>query len=274
MKTVEALPSGQKVVSREEWLLARVELLKHEKELTRLRDEQSRQRRALPCVRVEKEYAFDGPSGRVALADLFGGRSQLAVYHFMFDPNWAEGCPSCSFVADHFDGMLPHLAARDVTFVAVARAPLHKIEAFQRRMGWRFPWVSSLGSDFNSDFHVSFTADELATGKVSYNFGVQPFPSTEAPGLSVFFKSADGAVFHTYSTYGRGGEVLMGTYALLDLVPRGRDEGSLRFTMEWVRYHDRYGTDVFLDPTRPYWPNLESAPAATTCECGAGGARS
>ena len=269
METVEVLPSGQKVVSRDEWLAARVELLKKEKELTRLRDEQSRQRRALPCVRVEKEYVFDGPHGRVTLAGLFGGRTQLVVYHFMFGPDWAEGCPSCSFLADHLDGMLPHLAARDVTLAAVSRAPMAKIAAFKQRMGWRFPWVSSSGTDFNRDYHVSFTADELARGPVRYNFGVQGFPSTEAPGVSVFATTA-GAVFHTYSAYARGGEALLGAYAILDLVPKGRDEGGLGFTMGWVRHHDRYGTDVFLDPTKPYWPSTSQTPAATACGCGAG----
>jgi predicted dithiol-disulfide oxidoreductase (DUF899 family) len=275
MKTVEVLPSGQKVVSREEWLAARVELLKKEKELTRLRDEQSRQRRELPCVKVEKEYVFDGPHGRVTLAGLFGGRSQLVVYHFMFGPDWAEGCPSCSFVADHLDGMLPHLAARDVTLAAVARAPLAKIEAFKQRMGWRFPWVSSAGSDFNFDYRVSFAADERAGGKVEYNFAVQEFPSAEAPGVSVFSKTADGTVFHTYSTFARGVEALVGTYAVLDLVPKGRDEAALKFSMAWVRHHDRYGTDVFLDPTKPYWPSVasEPVPAATACGCGAGEAK-
>jgi predicted dithiol-disulfide oxidoreductase (DUF899 family) len=276
MKTVEVLPSGQRVVSRDEWLAARIELLKKEKELTRLRDEQSRQRRELPCVKVEKEYVFDGPQGRVSLAELFGGRSQLVVYHFMFGPDWAEGCPSCSFLADHADGMLPHLAARDVTLAMVSRAPLPKIEAFKERMGWRFSWVSSFGTDFNFDYRVSFTADELASGAVRYNFGAQGFPSAEAPGLSVFTKTADGTVFHTYSTFARGGEALLGTYALLDLVPKGRNEAGLGFTMAWVRHHDRYGTDVFLDPTRPYWPAVAPAPvpAATACECGSGGTQS
>jgi predicted dithiol-disulfide oxidoreductase (DUF899 family) len=267
MKTAGVLPSGQKVVSRDEWLEARVELLKREKELTRLRDEQARRRRELPCVRVEKEYAFDGPQGRVTLAGLFGGRSQLVVYHFMFGPEWAEGCPSCSFVADHLDGMLPHLTARDVAFAAVSRAPLPKIAAFQQRMGWRFPWVSSFESDFNSDYRVSFTADELARGKVRYNFGEQEFPSAEAPGVSVFVR-AGGGLFHTYSAYARGVEPLVGTYAVLDLVPSGRDEAGLGFPMAWLRHHDRYGTDVFLDPTRPYWPNVPLTPTASACGCG------
>jgi predicted dithiol-disulfide oxidoreductase (DUF899 family) len=275
MKTAEKLPTGQRVVSPNEWLKARVELLEKEKELTRLHDDLARRRRELPGVRVDKEYAFDGPHGRVTLAGLFGGRSQLVVYHFMFGPDWAEGCPSCSFVADHLDGMLPHLAARDVSLAAVARAPLPKIAEFQRRMGWRFPWVSSFGTDFNSDYRVSFTPDELAKGKVRYNFGEQEFPSAEAPGVSVFVKDAAGDVFHTYSAYARGVEPLVGTYTVLDFVPKGRDEAGLRFPMAWVRHHDRYGSDVFLDPTQPYWPAAEPAPvtAATACGCGTGGGK-
>jgi predicted dithiol-disulfide oxidoreductase (DUF899 family) len=270
MTTVDVLPTGHKVVSRDEWRAARVALLEKEKELTRLRDEQARLRRELPCVKVEKEYVFDGPHGRVSLADLFGGRGQLVVYHFMFGPDWAEGCPSCSFVADHLDAMLPHLAARDVSLAVVSRAPLAKITAFQERMGWRFPWVSSADTDFNADYRVSFTPEEMARGKVRYNFTEQEFPSAEAPGVSVFLK-ADGDLFHTYSSYARGVEPLVGTYAVLDLVPKGRDEGGLGFSMAWVRHHDRYGTDVFLDPTKPYWPKVESAPAA--CGCGAGEGR-
>ena len=276
MRTVEVLPSGQKIVSREEWLTARIELLKKEKELTRRQDELSRQRAALPCVAVEKEYTFEGPLGRVSLADLFGGRSQLAVYHFMFGPDWAEGGPSCSFVADHLNAMLPHLAARDVALAVVSRAPLPKLEAFQRRLGWQLPFVSSFGSDFNSDYHASFTAEELATGRVQYNFAVQNFPSAEAPGMSVFFKTADGTVFHTYSAYARGVEPLVGAYALLDLVPKGRNEDELSFPMAWVRYHDRYDSNVFLDEKKPYWPSEASEPSAATpaCGCESGGTRS
>jgi len=243
-----------RIVSRDEWLVARKQHLVREKELTRLRDELARQRRELPWVKVEKRYAFDGPGGTQTLADLFGGRSQLVIYHFMFGPEWNEGCPSCSFVSDHADGALAHLAARDVTMVMVSRAPLAKIEAFKKRMGWRFPWVSSYGSDFNADFHVWFTKDEMAEGQVDYNYTRQEFPSEEAPGISVFTKDAHGAVFHTYSTYGRGVEPLVGTYMILDLVPKGRDEDQLGFTMEWVRHHDRYGTDEFADPSKPYWP--------------------
>jgi predicted dithiol-disulfide oxidoreductase (DUF899 family) len=269
MKTAKSLASGHKVVSRDEWLAARIELLKKEKELTRLRDEQSRRRRELPWVKVEKDYVFDTPEGKRRLSELFDGRSQLIVYHFMFGPDWAEGCPSCSFVADHIDGALVHLAARDVTLAMVSRAPLPKIEAFKQRMGWRFKWVSSFGNDFNFDFHVSFTKDEKANGKVYYNFGKQEFPSNEAPGISVFYKGPNGDIFHTYSAYARGLEPLVGTYTLLDLVPKGRDEDGLGFTMEWVRHHDRYGTDIFLDATKPYWPEIaQSTPEAAGCACG------
>jgi predicted dithiol-disulfide oxidoreductase (DUF899 family) len=255
------------IVSQEKWLQLRKELLSKEKELTRLRDQLNAERRELPWVRVEKNYVFDAPGGKVSLKELFAGKSQLVIYHFMFGPDWKEGCPSCSFVSDHIDGALPHLAARDATMVMVARAPLAKIEAFEKRMGWQFTWVSSYGSDFNSDFRVSFTKDEMAQGEVNYNYVMQEFPSEEAPGISVFYKDAGGDVFHTYSSYGRGVEQLVGTYMILDMVPKGRDEDKLGFTMEWVRHHDRYGTDEFADPTKPYWPATES-PSSTTCSCG------
>ncbi|MGH7908760.1 MAG: DUF899 domain-containing protein [Thermodesulfobacteriota bacterium] len=226
-----------KVVSRAEWLGARKELLSKEKELTRLRDQLAAERRALPWVKIEKEYTFDAPEGQRTLAELFEGRRQLLVQHFMFGPGWEQGCPSCSFMADHTDGMNVHLAHRDVTLVAVSRAPLAEIERFRRRMGWQFKWVSSFGSDFNHDFHVSFTPEEQAKGQVYYNYGMQPFECEELPGISVFYKDDAGNVFHTYSTYRRGVEVMMGTYNLLDLTPKGRDE---RDAMEWVRHHDRY----------------------------------
>lgn len=228
------------VVSRQEWLDARQTLLAQEKELTRERDRLAAERRALPWVRVEKAYRFEGASGRLTLADLFVGRSQLIVYHFMLGPGWAEGCKSCSYLADHFDGAIPHLAQRDVTLVAVSRAPWPEIEAFKRRMGWRFPWVSSYGSDFNHDFHVSFTAEEMARGQVYYNYVQDSSPEEELPGASVFYRSEAGEIFHTYSCYSRGLDLLIGTYNFLDLVPKGRDEDRLGFTMEWVRHHDRY----------------------------------
>jgi predicted dithiol-disulfide oxidoreductase (DUF899 family) len=266
------LKQKHNIVSQEKWLAARKKLLKKEKESTRLLDELSAERRKLPWVKLEKNYVFDAPGGKVALADLFAGRSQLVIQHFMFGPDWQEGCPSCSFMADHTDGMLPHLAARDTTMVAVSRAPLAKIEAFKKRMGWRFNWVSSNGGDFNADFHVFFTEKELARGKVNYNYTMQEFPSAEAPGLSVFYKDAAGDVFHTYSTYGRGVDVLMGTYRFLDLVPKGRDEDHLEFSMAWVRYHDRYGTNEFADADKPYWPETASTSSAS-CGCESAEAR-
>jgi predicted dithiol-disulfide oxidoreductase (DUF899 family) len=255
-----------KIVSQEEWLTARRELLKKEKESVRLLDQLSKERRNLPWVRVDKNYVFDAPGGRVTLADLFAGRNQLVVYHFMFGPDWQEGCPSCSFVSDHFDGTLVHLAARDVTLVAVSRAPLVKIEAFQKRLGWHFRWVSSFDSDFNADYHVSFTEEEMAAGRVDYNYTMQEFPSAEAPGLSVFYKNAAGEIYHTYSTYGRGLEMLMSTYRILDMMPKGRDEDHLGFSMEWVRHHDRYGTNDFADEDKPYWPETAS-PSSAECGC-------
>jgi predicted dithiol-disulfide oxidoreductase (DUF899 family) len=230
-----------KVVSQAEWLEARKDLLAQEKELSRRRDALSAKRRELPWVRVDKEYVFDTPGGRQALADLFDGRSQLVVYHFMFGPDWEQGCPSCSLLADHFDGAAVHLAQRDVTLVVVSRAPLPQIEAFKQRMGWRFKWVSSYGSDFNHDYRVSFTQEEMANGKVHYNYDVSELPGEEAPGASVFYRDAAGAVFHTYSTYARGLDILIGAYNFLDLVPKGRDEDGLPHSMAWVRHHDRYG---------------------------------
>ena len=198
-------------------------------------------------MKVEKEYVFDSPTGKKTLADLFDGRNQLIVYHFMFGPEWEEGCPSCSMVADHFDGTVAHLANRDVTLVAVSRAPLAKIAAFKQRLGWRFKWVSSFGNDFNRDYRVSFTKEEVSQGKMEYNYTTQQFPNDEAPGASVFYKDDDGEIFHTYSTYGRGAETFIGTYSYLDLVPKGRDEDGLAFTMAWVRHHDRYSNDYFAE---------------------------
>ncbi len=226
------------IVSREEWLKARKVHLAKEKELTRLRDKLSAERRELPWVKVEKNYVFDGPGGKETLADLFDGRSQLIVYHFMFGPEWKEGCPSCSFFADHVDGPNVHLAHHDVTFAAVSRAPLAKIEAYKKRMGWKFNWVSSFGSDFNYDYHVSFTKDDLAKGKVYYNYGREGWDGfDELHGFSVFYKDEAGQVFHTYSTYARGADLLLGAYNFLDLTPKGRNEKG---PMDWVRRHDRY----------------------------------
>ena len=229
------------VVSMDRWVAKRKTLLAREKELTRLRDEIARERRALPWVRLEKNYVFDGLEGRRTLADLFEGRRQLLVQHFMFAPGWEEGCKSCSFMADHIDGAKAHLARRDVTMLVVSRAPLADIERFRQRMGWQFKWVSSYGGDFNRDFGVSFTPEEVAKGKIYYNYSsTWPHPHEELPGISVFYKDDAGEIFHTYSTYGRGVEVMMGTYNMLDLTPKGRDEDHLKFTMEWVRHHDRY----------------------------------
>jgi len=229
-----------KVVSAAEWLVARKDLLSREKELTRLRDEVSRHRRELPWVKVDKEYVFDGPNGQETLADLFDSRSQLIVYHFMFGPDWEEGCKSCSYLADHFDGANWHLPHRDVSFVVISRAPLPKLEAYKKRMGWRFKWVSSHRNDFNFDYHVSATDEEQAKRKMHYNYQIQEWVNEEMPGLSVFHKDEGGDVFHAYSTYARGLDILVGAYNFLDLVPKGRDEDHLDLTMDWVRRHDEY----------------------------------
>ncbi|MGS4991812.1 DUF899 domain-containing protein [Roseibium sp. RP-7] len=225
------------VVSHEDWLAARRDLLQKEKELTHLRDSVASERLALPWERIEKDYVFDTLDGPRSLAGLFEGRSQLVVQHFMFAPGWKEGCPSCSFMADHTDGMNLHLANHDVTMIAVSRAPLADIERYRKRMGWTFGWVSSFGSDFNYDFQVSFTPEEVASGHIDYNFGGWNMTGEEWPGVSAFIKNEAGEVFRTYSTYGRGVEVMMGTYAMLDLTPKGRNEAR---GMDWVRRHDRY----------------------------------
>ena len=228
------------VVSREEWLKARTALLAKEKEFTCLRDDLSRQRRELPWVRVDKPYVFDGPRGRRTLPELFDGRSQLVVYHFMFAPEADAGCPHCSFWADNFNGIDVHLRRRDVTLVAVSRAPLARIEAFKKRMGWTFEWVSSSGTDFNYDYHVSFRPEAIASGAVVYNYVKTDMDMADREGVSVFYKDEKGAVFHTYSSYARGIDMLNGAYHFLDLAPKGRDEDHLDFTQAWVRYHDRY----------------------------------
>jgi predicted dithiol-disulfide oxidoreductase (DUF899 family) len=230
-----------KVVSHDEWIAARKAYLTEEKAFSRARDALARKRRELPWEKVDKNYVFDTAAGKQSLAELFGGKSQLIVYHFMLGPGWEAGCPSCSYLADHFDGAVIHLAQRDVSFVVVSRAPLAEIQAFQRRMGWRFKWVSSFGGDFNQDYQVSFTPQEKAGGKVFYNYEfIESFPSEERPGASVFYKNAAGEIFHTYSTYGRGLDILIGTYHFLDLAPKGRDEDGLAWSMAWVRHHDRY----------------------------------
>jgi predicted dithiol-disulfide oxidoreductase (DUF899 family) len=243
---------NHRVVSRDEWVAERKTLLAHEKELTRFGDQIARERRALPWVRIDKTYTFDTRVGRRTLADLFDGRRQLLVQHFMLAPGWEQGCKNCSYMADHTDGATVHLAQRDVTFLAVSCAPLSEIECFRQRMGWKFPWVSSHGNDFNQDFHVSFTADEMANGNADYDFGGTP-AGVEMPGVSAFWKDDAGEVFHTYSTYGRGVEVMMHTYRLLDLTPKGRDEDGRG--MGWVRHHDRY------EPA----PAAQAAKAAGSC---------
>jgi predicted dithiol-disulfide oxidoreductase (DUF899 family) len=240
MATATSKQENPKIVPPAEWLAARKELLKKEKEFTRLRDELSQQRRELPWENVEKTYTFDGPKGKETLADLFGGRSQLIVYHFMFGPGWKEGCPSCSFISDHINASVVHLAARDVRLVVVSRAPLAEIQAFQKRMGWGFPWVSSFASDFNYDYQVSLAKEDVGKTEVYYNYALQKFPSEERPGTSVFYKDQSGSVFHTYSSYGRGLDILVGAYNWLDLTPKGRDEEGLPHSMAWVRHHDKY----------------------------------
>lgn len=240
------------VVSPVEWVAARKELLRKEKEFSRLRDELSRQRRALPRERVEKKYVFDGPRGQETLADLFGNKSQLVVYHFMFGPGWKEGCPSCSFLADTFDGAAVHLAQRDVSFVAISRATLPEIEAFKKRMEWKFKWVSSFSTDFNFDYQVSASKEEKASGKVYYNYETTNFFAEELPGMSVFYKNDAGEIFHTYSSYARGLDPMLSAYNWLDLTPKGRDEDGLAFSMAWVRHHDKYADGQAVDPKATY----------------------
>jgi predicted dithiol-disulfide oxidoreductase (DUF899 family) len=257
---------AHKVVSHEEWIAARKAHLADEKAFTRARDALSRKRRELPWERVDKAYAFEGQNGKVMLTELFGGKSQLIVYHFMLGPGWEEGCPSCSLLADHFDGSAIHLAQRDVALVVVSRAPLAQIEKFKRRMGWRFKWVSSFGGDFNFDYHVSATPEEKAKGLVQYNYAETEFPSEERPGASVFYKNAAGEVFHTYSSYGRGLDILIGAYNFLDLAPKGRDEGGLRFSMAWVRHHDKY-EGAAVDPDAQYQEPKAADGAASSASC-------
>jgi len=229
-----------KIVSREEWIEARRQHLAREKELTRLRDQLSQERRALPWEKVDKPYVFDGPKGEESLANLFEGRHQLVVYHFMFDPSWDEGCKSCSFWIDNLDGIAVHLNHRDVTFVAISRAPYESIQAYRKRMGWRVKWLSSFRNDFNRDYHVSFMPEERESGRAYYNYATGSFPAPEGPGISVFYKDDDGAIYHTYSTYARGLDMVNGAYHVLDLVPKGRDETGLSYSMEWLRRHDVY----------------------------------
>ena len=243
-------------MSDAEWQSAREKLLVKEKAETHARDALAAERRRLPMVKIEKNYIFEGTKGKLRLVDLFDGRRQLVVQHFMLTPGAEQGCPSCSYMADHTDGMTVHLAHRDVTFVAISRAPFAEIERFRRRMGWQFRWLSSHGNSFNYDFRVSFTPEEVAKGQLNYNYGTWPFAYEEWPGVSVFLKDDADEVFHTYSTYGRGVEVMMGTYNMLDLTPKGRDERDVEYKMEWVRHHDRY------EPA----PVAKAAPAAGSVE--------
>jgi predicted dithiol-disulfide oxidoreductase (DUF899 family) len=231
------------IVSPEKWLAARREFLREEKEFSRARDTIAAHRRALPWVKVDKAYTFESVDGPVSLADLFKGRSQLIVYHYMFGAGWEEGCRGCSFVSDHFDGALPHVAARDMSFAAVSIGPLEELLRFKERMGWKFNWVSSSGSTFNRDFHVSFTPEEAEAEKAEYNFGLNSIGAQEMPGLSVFARGADGSVYHTYSTYSRGLDQLIGAYSLIDLTPKGRDE-DIEAPMKWVKLHDKYAYEA------------------------------
>jgi predicted dithiol-disulfide oxidoreductase (DUF899 family) len=233
--------TDHQVVTQDEWVEARKHLLAKEKEFTRLRDQLSHARRDLPWVRA-KQYVFDGPEGKETLGQLFNGNSQLIVYHFMFAPDWEAGCKGCSFWADNFNGIVPHLNQRDVTFVAISRAPLAKLQAFSTRLRWSFKWLSSSGSDFNYDYNVSFTPEELAGGGAIYNYAANKMNASELPGISVFFKDAEGNVFHTYSCYARGLDILNTAYHYLDLLPKGRDEAGLSFPMDWVRLSDEYGS--------------------------------
>jgi predicted dithiol-disulfide oxidoreductase (DUF899 family) len=252
-----------RIVSNAEWMAARRALLAREKELTRLSDQLSAEQRALPWVRVDKEYVFDAPDGKVTLAALFAGRSQLFIKHFMMGPGAAHQCVGCSLEVDHVDGLLEHLWNHDVTYAVVARAPIEEIEAVRRRMGWRFPWVSSDRSDFNYDFHVSFRPEEVASGRALYNF--QPAPEWAAgvedlSGDSVFYKDASGQIFHTYSTYGRGGEQFLGIYGYLDVMPKGRNEtGPYRSLADWARPRTLYGKGGMVEPNGRYH--------ATGCGC-------
>jgi predicted dithiol-disulfide oxidoreductase (DUF899 family) len=242
-----------RIVSPEEWLTARKELLKREKELTRLYDQLRAERSELPWTEVTKQYVFEGPNGKETLADLFDGRSQLIVQHFMMGPGWKEGCVGCSFGADHANAALVHLHHHDVTYVAVSRAPIKEIEAFKKRMGWNFKWVSSYNNDFNFDFHVSFRPEDVVNGEVYYNYGMQPHMIDELSGDSVFYKDEDGNIFHTYSAYARGGEIKLTTYMLLDLTPKGRNETGPNLSLaDWVRHHDKYDAGGYVNETGRY----------------------
>jgi predicted dithiol-disulfide oxidoreductase (DUF899 family) len=247
MTTTSTLTNEHRIVSREAWLKERLALLTEEKRLMRERDELAGKVRELPWVKVEKNYTFDSPTGNKSLADLFGSHSQLIVYHFMFDPTWSQGCKSCSFIADHYNGIVVHLAHRDISFVTVSKAPIEKIEQFQKRMGWTFPWVSGGSNDFGGDFGVSFTDRELADDNAVYNFNRKPYPIRELPGVFVFLKDEYGNIYHTYSTYARGLDTFLTAYQYMDVTPKGRDEAETP-GMGWLRHHDRYDGSPFVQP--------------------------
>jgi predicted dithiol-disulfide oxidoreductase (DUF899 family) len=240
-KGIKDFSENHAIVSQDEWMKARKDLLAKEKEFTHSRDQLTQKVRDLPWVQVNKEYVFDGSKGKQTLSELFDGKSQLIVYHFMFDPSWDAGCPSCSFWADNFNNIIIHLNQKDVTMIVVSRAPYDKIAAYQKRMGWNFNWISSYDNDFNFDYHVSFTEEELAKKKVFYNYIIQDTGISEMPGVSVFYKNPTGHIFHTYSAYARGIDILNGAYNYLDLVPKGRDETNHENPQSWVRPHDKYG---------------------------------
>ncbi len=253
MTTNETTVTGHKVVSREEWIAARKELLAKEKQATRLRDQLAAERRALPWVKIEKEYVFEAPEGKVTLAGLFGGRSQLFIKHFMMAPGQAGQCVGCSLEVDHVEGLLVHLNHHDVTYAAVARAPIEEIEAVRKRMGWRFPWVSSYNSDFNYDFNVSFTPEQIAEGRAFCNYEYGNPWIEDISGDSVFFKDDAGRIFHTYSTFGRGGEEFLGIYRYLDATPKGRDEQGPSGTLaDWVRPRNMYGQEGMVEANGRY----------------------
>jgi len=232
------------IVSREEWIAARKAHLAHEKEFTKVRERLAEERRQLPWVKVDKNYVFDGPAGKVTLAELFRGRPQLVVQHVMFAPDWEAACKSCSFWVDGFERMVPHLAARDTSMAAISLAPVAKLEAFKKRMGWTFDWVSSSDNDFNHDYGVTFTREEIDHGEQKYNFGTTPFYGPELPGISVFFRDESGSVFHTYSCFARGLDMMNAAYQYLDLTPLGRHEEGLPYPMDWVRLRDQYQADA------------------------------
>ena len=238
IKTVRGI-ENRKAVSQKEWLVARKKLLVKEKQFSKRRDELHLHRRQLPWVKIEKEYVFDGPTGKVTLAELFRGKSQLIIYHFMFGPDWKQACPHCSFWADHYDGVNVHLGQRDTTFAVISRAPWKKIAPFKKRMGWKFKWLSSSGTDFNFDFHVSFTPEAIKSGKAIYNYAPLGMDIDEREGVSTFYRDKKGDIYHTYSAYARGIDLMNTTYNFLDLTAKGRDENP-DSRQDWVRHHDKY----------------------------------